>query len=247
MRNFPTLLLALLVLLAGCGCVLAADATPGAASAAPQLVTLTGKLGPLTTPKAGASLVAMLTTDTLTARLELAPQSYLDKIGLSLKEGDVVTVTGKQHINAKDQSVSMGVQTLKLGDQTYQLRDADGVALWQPSRKHLEVNGTVKDIITPDAAATGKARLVSFTLVTDETSRTVLLAPVDFLAKIGLVLKDGDTVRVSGFYDAHAEKSPLMAVTVKYLDTLYTLRSPQGKALWEQAAAPAPKINEPAK
>ena len=263
MRHFSSLLLAFVVSVAGCGWVLAdaPAATPAPAApvvqpappvtpAAPQLVVLTGKLTQITAPKkATGSLTATLTTDTVTVAVELAPQSYLDKITLSLKEADAVTITGMERTNKKTLALTVSVQTLKLGEQTYTLRDEKGKPMWEASWKRVKLNGTVKVVKTPEATAAGEAALVSFTLETNTTSQTVLLAPADYLTRIGLALKAGDVVQVNGEYDAHAtQPSAVTATTVKTLGVVYTLRDKKGHGLWETAppVQPAPATTTPA-
>jgi len=215
----------------------------------PLLVVLTGKVTHFTQPKkVDGSLGATLNTDTTTVKLELAPQSYLDKIGLALKEDDAVTVTGMQKTSKKNFSLSMSVQILKLGEKTYLLRDEKNNVLWLPLWKNKKVTGTVKEIATPDAAAVGDARFSAITLVTGVNSLTVLLAPADYMAKTGLIFAVGDKVIIDGAIDTHATQGPLLATTVKLHDVLYTLREKKTrKGLWEVAAqtpliAPPPPV-----
>lgn len=264
MRKITSLLLAGITLIIGCACVRAADlpattttttnptiapttpVTPPVTK--PQLVVLTGKLTNITQPrKAGGVLSATLNTDTTTMKIELAPQTYLDKIGLVLKGDDAVTVTGLEKTNRKDLSLSVAVQVLTLGDKTYQLRDDKGSSLWLPSWRTKKVNGTIKDVTLPGAAATGDAQYISATLTTVTTTLTVLFAPADYMTKIGLTLAAGDTISTEVAYDAHAPQSPMMAITVKSHTVLYTLRDAKTrKGLWDVPAAPTPVAPPPA-
>lgn len=257
MRHFVTLCLMLFVLLVGGAAVLAAaDAatvpatTPAPPAAAPvqpaapaattntaqQLVMVSGKISQIKTPKKADGMVtATLTTDTLTVHVSLAPQSYLEKIGLTLLENDDVTITGQQHISKKDQSITLNIQVLKLGEKTYQLRDVKDHALWQP--KQMKITGTVKDLTTPDAAAVGDARMVCCTLETDDNPLTVRLAPSDYLTAIGLSLKNGDTMSLEGTVDTTVTPGLMLAYKVKWHGVPYTLRDKKGTALW--GATPA--------
>jgi hypothetical protein len=193
----------------------------------------------MTPKKAGGTLTATMNTDTTTVRVELAPQSYLDKIGLTLKEDDQVTLTGLQSVNKKNQTLTVSVQALKLGDKTFQLRDEKNKAMWLPSWKTKKMTGVVKEIKMPAAAATGDARLVSITLDSPKNPTiTVLLAPTDYLTKIGLVMMENDTATISGAIDMHNDQSPMLAAQVKWHGVTFILRDNKRHALWEATPPP---------
>jgi hypothetical protein len=209
---------------------------------------LSGKLINITLPKKETgSIIAMLSTDTTVIRVELAPKSFMDKIKLNLQENDAVTVTGMQTINKKNQTLSVAVQAIKFGDQTYLLRDAKNKPLWLPSWQNKKATGNITAINTPDATATGDARLVSMTLATAKgETLTVVLAPADYLAKVGLVLAVGDVVSIQGSLDTHADKGPLLATKIVSHGVTVILRDNKRKGVWEVAALTPTPLASPA-
>jgi hypothetical protein len=70
-----------------------------------------------------------LITDKGAMKVALAPRAYVKKIGLEVKGGEKITVTGWQ-VTRKGKT-ELIAQEIKVGDKTYTLRQADGQAAWE--------------------------------------------------------------------------------------------------------------------
>jgi hypothetical protein len=130
-----------------------------------------------------------LTTEQGEVSISLAPQRQLDKLGLKLKEGDTITVTGMKNPRLENVLVAGAVE---FDGKTYTLRQPKNPLA---DAKQAAVSGSVKDLVLGE----GERGMARFVLVTDAGPVLVLLGPAEQLAKTGLVLENGKQVTVSGW------------------------------------------------
>jgi hypothetical protein len=91
--------------------------------------TLTGKVAevlPQSCPRAGIHL--RLTTATGDVEVGLGPTTYLAEIGAGFSTGDEIAVTGSKPKN--DAPADFLARSVKKGEATYELRDAEGAPRW---------------------------------------------------------------------------------------------------------------------
>jgi hypothetical protein len=150
----------------------------------------------------------------------LSPAAYLTKIGLTLKEGDKIKVTGWK-VTMRQRTMLLAQQVV-IGDKTYTFRDEKGNAAWE--NQLVTVTGTVKTLTTPAAEANGQPAPVTCMLTTDQGDVNVSLAPQRRLTRLGLTLKEGDKVTVTGTNGARREQQGLQAIQVTLGDNTYQLR-----------------------
>jgi hypothetical protein len=218
-------------------------------------------------------IVVTLESDGGPIRLTLCPKGYLDKVGATLANGTAITVTGKQRTD-RDHKVIMEAATLTVGDKTYTLREK-GKPGWSMMDYAVMVtlDGTVTKLVTPEAAkpadpaTTAPAtttekpkppappKPVGFVLMTDKGNFPLNnVAPAEFLAKIGLTLKNDQKVSVQAWQLTFSgtpkkvkgavapEATTRVELNVKSITvdgTVYSLRNDAGKGLWEIREKPA--------
>jgi hypothetical protein len=93
------------------------------------------------------------------------------------------------------------------------------------------VDGKIAEIIylpgaTPESA-TVEARVVA-----DARATLVRLAPVGFLKQSQLVLREGDTVSVTGFEVSGMDGDLVVATEIRKGDKRVVLRDPRGRPVW---------------
>lgn len=91
--------------------------------------TLTGKVAevlPQSCPRAGIHV--RLTTAAGDVEVGLGPGAYLAEIGAGFATGDEITVTGSKPKN--DAPADFLARSVKKGEATYELRDAEGAPRW---------------------------------------------------------------------------------------------------------------------
>lgn len=91
--------------------------------------TLTGKVAevlPQSCPMAGVHV--RLTTATGDVEVGLGPGAYLAEIGAGFSTGDEIAVTGSKPKN--DAPADFLARSVKKGEATYELRDAEGAPRW---------------------------------------------------------------------------------------------------------------------
>jgi len=188
-----------------------------------------------------------LVSDAVQTKITLAPAPYLTQIGLTLKEGDKVSINGWKRTVFDD--ISFVVRSITLDGKTYVLRDDKLHAAWAAKTQITTLQGTVKNLIQP--TATGKHQQhadISFTL-TDANNVTVktILGPAKDIAQLGITLKEGDTVSVTGLQTTTYDNlSSLVAYTITVNGTAYTLRDPKGKVVWAKSKTITPATTPPA-
>lgn len=187
------------------------------------VVTVEGTVQKIEQPamgRAAGPVRAMLTTADGALSVVLSPAAYLTKIGLALKEGDKVKVTGwKVPLGQRTMLVT---RQLVIGDNTYTFRDEKGNAAWE--NQLLTVTGTVKTLTTPAAGANGQPAPVICTLTTDQGDVNVSLAPQQRLTRLGLSLKEGDKVTVAGTSATRQEQQGIQAIRLTLGEKTYQLR-----------------------
>jgi hypothetical protein len=234
--------------------VFAADlpATPTTTSATPMTgtkrikpkISLSGTVKDLAIPVidnkgkiSKQSVSFTLVSDLESVTVVLGPASYLAKIGLALKEGDAVTVTGWRKKNAK-KAPYLNVCDLTLAGQTYPFRDASGADAWMPKvERVMALTGTVKNLVIPETATNkrGKALPETFTLTGENLPLTTVLGPVTALAKLppaGLTVKEGDAVTISGWKITDGQTVTLLVGAITVNGVSYTLRTAENKEVW---------------
>ena len=92
--------------------------------------TLTGRVAevlPQSCPMAGVHV--RLTTATGDVEVGLGPSAYLAELGAGFATGDEIAVTGSKPKN--DAPAGFLARTVKKGEATYELRDAEGAPRWK--------------------------------------------------------------------------------------------------------------------
>jgi len=185
-----------------------------------------------------------LTTDAGETKLALAPSKYLEVIGLTLKEGDKVSIAGWK-ISALDESTVM-VREITLDGKTYTLRDEKKHEAWAPVYQLVTLKGSVKNLSLPDAVAP-KHKDITFVLTGDnDLSVYTILGPPEEIQKLGLTLKDGDAVSVTGKQITTFDKKvSLLVQTITANGTTYTLRDANDRPVWAAPKPTAPATTPP--
>ena len=130
-----------------------------------------------------------LTTEQGEVKVALAPQRMLDRLGLALKVGDTMTVTGTQNPR---QGMQLLANAVECNGNTYTLRQPQNPLA---NAKPATATGTVKDLVLGEGQK-GGARLM---LVTEDGQVPVNLCPAPYLQQIGLVLEEGKQITVNGW------------------------------------------------
>ena len=197
-------------------------------------IKLDGTVKSLSKEKAMASVT--VTSDAGEMKVTLAPAKYLEFIGLALKEGDKVSISGWK-LSAFDESV-VKVGEITLNGKTYTLRDEKQHAAWEPVSQLVTLKRAVKNLSLPDAVAP-KHKDITFVLTGDnDLSVYTILGPPEEIQKLGLTLKDGDAVSITGKQSTTFDKKvSLLAQTITANGTTYTLRDANDRPVW---AAPKP-------
>jgi len=93
------------------------------------------------------------------------------------------------------------------------------------------VDGKISEIIYLPGA-TPEGAMVEARVVADARATLVRLAPVGFLKQSQLVLREGDTVSVTGFDVGGMDGDLVVAIEIRKGDKRVVVRDPRGRPVW---------------
>lgn len=220
-------------------------------------VTVTGMVKELKLPEAGkpGNVRCSLATDADAIPVSFAPAKFFEKIGLVLKEGEKITVKGWQLGDKPTAFIVAGTVTAADG-KVYTFRDAKGQQVWNDVEflTAVALTGTVKDLVLPAETATPPAgteakptpaagdkpatterprrpSAVTFTLVTEKESYLITVGQAKEVEKLGLPLKEGDTVTVNGWLMPRGKVMRVLVRDLTVAGKAYTVRDAAGKVI----------------
>lgn len=218
----------------------------------PQAVTVTGTVKEIGAGEKGRAQFVRVQLDTKDGptMIALGPVKYNDKIGLTLKAGDEVTVNGWKAPNAVKQLVM--VRDLTVNGKTFNFRDEKAQPLWNPLEflPQVTVSGTIKEIILPrhqpkpaageqpKPADQPKPTQPGIVLTTDKGDVCIEGVPPRAAEKLGLKLDVGAKISVTGWQMPQGKNEKVSTITAKTItlgDKTTTLRDDTGKPAWEKA------------
>ncbi len=211
------------------------------------VITLAGLIKGITspTPEKGMPMLSFgLVTADQTLQVTVAPPPFLQRIGLTLKDGAQVSVTGWK--NPQQDQAGFVAREITLDGKAYPIRDEKGRLLGGEfaDLPQVTLTGTVKEVILPDAEAhpappaAGKAKkerpqqkmpVVRFTLQTDKEAVMVVLGPPRLLEQLGLTLKDGAKVTVAGWKRITPKQTMVVAKEITVEGKTTVLRDAEGR------------------
>jgi len=100
-----------------------------------------------------------------------------------------------------------------------------------PATTPRVVDGKISEIIYLPGATADSAMIEARVLV-DSRATLVRLAPVGFLKQSQLLLREGDTVAVTGFEVSGMDGDLVVATEVRKGDKRVVLRDPRGRPVW---------------
>ncbi|MEI6520266.1 MAG: hypothetical protein WCO98_09560 [bacterium] len=202
---------------------------------------------PAKNPRLAKNLEFQLIGDATTTVMA-GPKEYIEKtIGLKLADGATAEVAGWEKVTTKATVVI--AKTITVDTKVYTLRDDKGVSVWEAEQlakfKELTKDELAKaDIVT----VAGPAKLPegvpanepSFTRFAVDDKTIVLIAPKKVVDALGIVVKEGDTLKATGWKVVRGEKTFVLARELTVNDKFYNLRDFDGKII-------KPKTDKPAK
>lgn len=201
----------------------------------PKAVTVQGEIKEIITAKGPLAMVHFrLATADAVVMVGVAPQKYLDKIGLKLQQGDKVTVNGIEHAPpapaaqpaaqpTKPAPLTVIIaQSITTGEKTYQIRTEKNQPLWSEVEflPQVTVDGTIKEIIFPEPQpkpAPGEqpkpapqpkpaVQVPGIIVTTDKGDVHINGVPAAVAEQLGLKLEVGMKVTVAGWQTADGKK-----------------------------------------
>jgi hypothetical protein len=195
-------------------------------------------IDPAKNPRLAKGLEFQITGDA-GATVVAGPKEYIEnKIGLKLTDGVIAEVTGWE--KKKEKATIVIAKTITVDGKVYTLRDEKGVSGWDAmdlakfkelTKAELEkaeivtVTGTAK---LPEGVPADEPSFVRFA-IDDKT--IVLIAPKKIVDAMAITVKEGDTLKATGWKVVRGEKTFVLARELTINDKFVNLRDFDGKII----------------
>lgn len=195
-------------------------------------------IDPAKNPRLAKGLEFQLTGDA-GATVIAGPKEYIEnKIGLKLTDGVIAEVAGWE--KKKEKATVVIAKTITVDGKVYTLRDEKGVSGWdimelakfkELTKAELEkaeivtVTGTAK---LPEGVPVDEPSFVRFA-IDDKT--IILIAPKKIVDDMGIAVKEGDTLKATGWKVVRGEKTFVLARELTINEKFVNLRDFDGKII----------------